>query len=177
MSTFSPVRSLSTNGVCVHACVCVCVCLCVYTGIVRGGDSSEVRALDSWLKGCGFESLWERQEKFLLQGQLSVLFPISVSVPPPVLPQQNVIDPGHSAKSAGGRLQLNTHSPYLCGFAWSYMVHGTHNAPRRQQIHVASAMPRWKYTTSVDIQKTRYKQLFTRVEAHTSAVSLLESGE
>ena len=28
-----------------------------------------------------------------------------------------VKDPGHSAKSAGGRLQLNTHTPYLCGFA------------------------------------------------------------
>ena len=26
-------------------------------------------------------------------------------------------DPGHSAKSAGGRLQLNTHTPYVCGFS------------------------------------------------------------
>ena len=35
----------------------------------------------------------------------------------PVLPQQHVADPGHSAKSAGGRLQLNTRAPYagLCG--------------------------------------------------------------
>ena len=32
--------------------------------------------------------------------------------------------PGHSAKSAGGRLQLKTHTPYVCGFAWSDMVHG-----------------------------------------------------
>ena len=39
----------------------------------RGRDSSLVRELDSWLKGHGFESLLERQEKFLLQGQLSVL--------------------------------------------------------------------------------------------------------
>ena len=29
----------------------------------------------------------------------------------------------------------------------------------------------------VDIQKTRYKKLFTHVESHASAVSLLESGE
>ena len=36
--------------------------------------------------------------------------------PTPVLPQQHVKDPGHSAKSAGGRLQLNTHTAYLCGF-------------------------------------------------------------
>ena len=34
----------------------------------------------------------------------------------PVLPQQHVRDPGHSPKSAGGRLQLNTHTPYICGF-------------------------------------------------------------
>ena len=32
----------------------------------------------------------------------------SVSVPPPVLPQWHVKDPGHSAKSEGGRLHLNT---------------------------------------------------------------------
>ena len=35
----------------------------------------------------------------------------------PVLPQQHIKDPGHSARSAGGRLQLNTHAPDMCGFA------------------------------------------------------------
>ena len=35
----------------------------------------------------------------------------SVSVPPPVLPQWHVKDRGHSAKSAGGRLYLNKHTP------------------------------------------------------------------
>ena len=35
----------------------------------------------------------------------------------PVLPQWHVNDPGLSAKSAGGRLQLNTHAAYVCGFA------------------------------------------------------------
>ena len=30
---------------------------------------------------------------------------------PPVLPQWHVKDSGHSAKSAGGRLHLNTHTP------------------------------------------------------------------
>ena len=43
-----------------------------------------VRAPDSGLKGRRFESLLERQENFLLQGQLSVLTLISVSVPPHV---------------------------------------------------------------------------------------------
>ena len=45
-----------------------------------GRDSSVVRVPDSWLKGHGFESLQERQENFLLQGWLSVLTLISVSV-------------------------------------------------------------------------------------------------
>ena len=53
----------------------------------------------------------------------------------------------------------------------------TELAPRWLQFHVAPAMPALKYTTSVDIQKTLYKKLFTHVESHTSAVSLLESGE
>ena len=53
----------------------------------------------------------------------------------------------------------------------------TELAPRRQQFHVTPAMPALKYTTSVDIQKTRYKKLVTHVESYASAVSLLESGE
>ena len=36
----------------------------------------------------------------------------SVSVPTPVLPPWRVKDPGHSAKSAGGRLDLNMHTPW-----------------------------------------------------------------
>ena len=35
----------------------------------------------------------------------------------PVLQQQYVNDPGHTAKSAGDRLQLNTDASYVCGFA------------------------------------------------------------
>ena len=69
------------------------------------------------MKGRGFESLKERREIFFLQGHLSVLTIISVSVPPPVLPQEHVKDPGHSAKRADGRLQLNTQSRYICGLA------------------------------------------------------------
>ena len=46
------------------------------------------KATDSWSKGLGFESRHERRENLvLLQCQLSVLTFISVSVPPPVLPQ------------------------------------------------------------------------------------------
>ena len=35
----------------------------------------------------------------------------------PVIPQQHVKDPGHSAKSADSRLQLSMHTAYICGFA------------------------------------------------------------
>ena len=46
---------------------------------------------------------------------------------------------------------------------------------QRDQLHECQ---RCKYTTSVDIKKTRYKKkLVTHVESHASAVSLLESGE
>ena len=38
---------------------------------------------------------------------------ISVSVPP-LLPQKHVKDPGHFAKSAGGKIL--EHTPYACGF-------------------------------------------------------------
>ena len=50
-------------------------------------------------------------------------------------------------------------------------------APRRLQFLVAPAMPALKYTTSVDIQKTRYKKLVTHVEPQASAVSLLKRAE
>ena len=43
----------------------------------------------------------------------------------PVLPQCHVKGPGHSAKRACGKVQLNTHAPYVCGlFASSVTVHG-----------------------------------------------------
>ena len=53
----------------------------------------------------------------------------------------------------------------------------TELAPRRQQFHVAPAMPALKYTTLVDIQKMRYKKLVTHVESHARAVSLLKRAE
>ena len=53
----------------------------------------------------------------------------------------------------------------------------TELAPKRQQFHVAPAMPALKYTTSVDIQRIRYKKLVTHVAPHASAVSLLKRAE
>ena len=145
------------------------------------GDSAVVRAPDSWLKGRGFESLQVRWKKFFSR----VDFLCWLLFPYPFHPRVTAVARKRSlsfCQSAGGRLQLNTHSPYVCGFAWSDMVHGcmvyTELAPRRQQFHVAPAMPpALKYTTSVDIQKTRYEKLVTHVESNASAVSLLKRAE
>ena len=69
-----------------------------------------VRALDSWWKGCEFESQQEGQENFFLQSQLCVLTLIWCLFHPCVTAVA-LKDPGHCAKSAGGRLHLNTHTP------------------------------------------------------------------
>ena len=47
-------------------------------------------------------------------------------------------DPGHSAKSAGGRLQLNMHAPYVCGFALSDTVHGCLGYTKRAETAAVS---------------------------------------
>ena len=87
------------------------------------GDSSVVRAPDSWLKGCRFQSLQERQENFYSRVNFLCWLLFRYLFRPHVIAVA-LKRPGHSAKSAGGRLQLNTHVPYICGFAWSDMVHG-----------------------------------------------------
>ena len=97
----------------------------------------------------------------------------------PVLPQKHVKDPGYFAKSAGGRLQIDTHAPYVCGCARSDTVHGCLAYTERAEMAGSSFMwhqlcQRCKYTTGGYL-KTRYKTLVTHVESHTSAVSLLES--
>ena len=114
-----------------------------------------VRAQDSRLKDCGFKTMQERQENFPLQST----FCADSDCPTPVLPQQHIKDPRHSTKSESGRLQLNMHAPYVCGFAWSDMVHGVH------RTHWDGSSFMWhqpcqccKYTTSVDIQKGTIKK-------------------
>ena len=52
----------------------------------------------------------EQQENFLLQGQLCVLTLIQRPFHP-LIDTVTHKDPSHSAKSAGGRLHLNTHTP------------------------------------------------------------------
>ena len=59
--------------------------------------------------------------------------------------------------------------------AWLYGVHRTRRDGSSFMWH--QPCQRCKYTTSVDIKKMCYKKLFTCVESHASAVSLLKSGE
>ena len=107
------------------------------------------------------------------------LITILVSIPPHV----TVVackDPGHSAKSAGGRLQLNTHAPYVCGSAWSDMVHGCMVYAERAKMAAASCGTSHASAVSTPlwwIKKMHCKKLFTHVESCASVVSLLESGE
>ena len=67
--------------------------------LVHGGA-----AIARWLE----RRTRDRRENFLLQGQLCVLTLIRCVRSTPVLPQWHVKAPGHSAKSADGRLHLNT---------------------------------------------------------------------
>ena len=74
--------------------------------------------------------------------------------------------------------QLYTLRMWLCmkwHGAWLYSVHRTHQDCCSFLWH--QPCQRCKYTTSVDIQKTHYKKLFTHVESHASTVSLFESGD
>ena len=105
------------------------------------GDSSVVRAPDSWSKGHWFESLLEQRENFLLQGQLSVLTLISVSVPPCVTAVAYKRPRSFCQKC---RWQVTAKHAYTLRM-WLYMkwhsIWCTQNVPRWQQILVAPAMP------------------------------------
>ena len=66
--------------------------------------------------------------------------------------------PQSFCQSAGGRLQLNMHAPYVCGFAWSDMVHGVHRICWDGSSFMwHQPRQRCKYTTLVDIQKCAIK--------------------
>ena len=95
-----------------------------------GGDSSVVRAPDSWLKGRGFESLLERRENFILQGRLSDPGGCWLLFRYPFHPRVTTVARKRSRSFnteitawVGKKLQLNTHTPYVCGFYWTVLRH------------------------------------------------------
>ena len=123
----------------------------IYLG---SGDSSVVRAPNSWLKGHRFES-W--QENFPLQN-LFVLFLILVYVSPPCCHSSTY---KISAILPKVQVAVNVRAPNVGqgvgGFAWSdvawcMVVWCTQNAPRQQQLHVAQTKQCGKFTTSVEVQ-------------------------
>ena len=78
------------------------------------------------------------------------------------------------------KVQLNTHTPYVCGFARSDMVHGCMVYTERAELAAVSCGTSQASAVSTPLRgysKTRYKKLFTHIESHANAVSLLESGE
>ena len=83
-----------------------------------------------------------------------------------MLLQYHIKDPGYSAKSAGGKLQLNMHAPCV--------VYGMYQDGSSFMWH--QPCQHCKYTTLVDIKKRAIK-VVTQVESHASTVSLLKSGE
>ena len=72
-------------------------------------ESLLVRALDSWSKGCEFESWQEGWVNFFSRDNF-VCWLLFSACSSPMLPQWHVKDPSHSAKTAGGRLHLSMHT-------------------------------------------------------------------
>ena len=70
-------------------------------------DSLCVRAPDLWSKGCEFQS-WQRGRKIFFF-RVSFVCWLFFSVHSTLM-QWHVKNPGHSAKSTGGRLHLNLHT-------------------------------------------------------------------
>ena len=142
-----------------------------------GGDSSVVRAPDSWSKGRGFESLQERREYLLLQGNFLCWLLFRYPFHPRVTAVARKRPRSFRQKC---RWQVTAKHAYtlrmwLCmkwHGAWLYGVHRTRRDGSSFMWH--QPCQRCKYTTSVDIQKRAIK-LFTHVESHASAMSLLES--
>ena len=145
-----------------------------WTCFLGSGDSSVVRVPDSWSKSRGFESLLEQRENFLCW--LLFWYPFH-----PCVTAVACKRPRSFCQKC--RWQVTAKHSYtlrmwLCmkwHGAWLYGVRRTCRDGSSFLWHQPCQC--CKYTTSVDIQKTRYKKLFTHVESHASAVSLLENGE
>ena len=113
---------------------------------------------------------------------------ISVSVPPRVTAAARKRSRSFdSAKRAGGRLQINTHALYVCGFALNDMVHGCMVYTERAETAAVScgtshasavSIPFWWiFKNALKKKKKKKKKLFTHVESYVNALGLLESGE
>ena len=144
-----------------------------------------VRALDSWFEGSRFESPQNQQENFHLQGQLSVLTHFSLFHRLVAAVVRKVSR--SFCQKCSGRLQLNTHVPYLCGFEWNdtKLSHGcvvyTELALRQQQFHMAPAIQQPNSAVSTPLQWILSSMLSKgcshsfRITCDMSTVSVSES--
>ena len=130
------------------------------------GDSSAVRASDSWSKAPGFESRQERRERFLLQGQLSVLTLISVSVPPRVTAVALKWFRSFCQKCRWQVTAKHTYTlPNWCMVEWCTQNMRRNGSNSCGTSH-ATTEELYQYTTSVDINTTRYKRLQSLIQNH-----------
>ena len=110
-------------------------------------DSSVIRTPDSWLNGREFESLQEQRANFLLQGQLSVLTLISVSVPPPYYCSSTKKIPNILPKVQVTTKHACTLRMWLCmkwHGAWLYGVHRTRRDGTSHVSAVSTPPVQWK---------------------------------
>ena len=74
-----------------------------------------------------------------------------------------------------GRLQLNTHTPYVCSFAWSDMVHGCMVYTERAETTAVLCGTSHASAVSTPLRWIFKKRAIKKLVTHASAVSLLES--
>ena len=141
-----------------------------------------VRAPDSWLKGRRFESLLGRRENFLLQGRLSVLTLISVSVPPRVTAVAACKRSRSFCQKC--RWQVTAKHAYTLRMWLCLKWHGAwlYGAHRTCAEIVAAVSCGTSHASAVStplrwIFKKRAVKLVTHVEPHAIAVSLLKRAE
>ena len=104
----------------------------LYTGCISeasgGGDSSVIERRTRDWKVAGSNPCWNGGRIFFSR----VDFLCWLLFRYPFHPRVTTVarkKSRHSAKSAAGRLQLNTHTPYVCGFYWTVLRHWSQLVP------------------------------------------------
>ena len=82
-------------------------------GIIQWGG----RVMDLWFKCLRFNT-WQEWQEIFFSRVTFLCWPLFSVHSTPLLPQWHIKDPSHSAKSAGGRLQIITHT-FLTQQSWS----------------------------------------------------------
>ena len=73
-----------------------------------------------------------------------------------------------SCQSAGGRLQINTHTPYVCGFAWNDIVHGCMVYTERAETASPTVITPLRWT--LKIKKLKLQKKLVRDQSLSNCV-------